>query len=89
VGQKQPNAFGLYDMLGNMNQWCQDWYGENYYINSPSKDPKGPSSGTERVVRGGSHAEPAEGARSAHRSRNAPAEPFFLFGFRLVREATF
>jgi formylglycine-generating enzyme required for sulfatase activity len=54
VGQKRANAFGLYDMLGNVWEWVNDWYDENYYQNSPSQDPTGPASGWEfRVLRGG------------------------------------
>jgi formylglycine-generating enzyme required for sulfatase activity len=52
VGQKQPNAYGLYDMLGNVWEWCSDRYGESYYGSSPAVDPKGPSSGRFRVQRG-------------------------------------
>jgi formylglycine-generating enzyme required for sulfatase activity len=54
VGQKRANGFGLYDMLGNVFEWVSDWYNENYYKNSPSQDPRGPTSGTVRVLRGGS-----------------------------------
>ena len=54
VGQKKPNAWGLCDMLGNVSEWCADWFSPEYYKGSPSADPAGPSSGVERVIRGGS-----------------------------------
>ncbi len=54
VAQKRANGFGLYDMLGNVWEWVNDWYNQNYYQNSPSQDPTGPTSGTLRVLRGGS-----------------------------------
>ncbi|MEN3333039.1 MAG: hypothetical protein V7641_2404 [Blastocatellia bacterium] len=84
VGAKQPNAWGLYDMHGNVFEWCQDWY-DNNYAESPSLDPQGPASGSFRVKRGGSWAFPAAFSRSAARDLYSPGYRFNFLGFRLVR----
>jgi len=84
VGLKKPNAFGLYDMHGNVEELCHDYYGEDYYKQSPEKDPQGPVTGMARVYRGGSWNISTPWARSAFRNRTHIG--LFYYGFRLVRE---
>jgi formylglycine-generating enzyme required for sulfatase activity len=84
VGQKRPNAWGLYDMIGNVWEWNQDWLGDTYYANSPSSDPTGPSSSAYRVVRGCGWNIGAGICRSALRSGGGPASRSEYCGFRLA-----
>ncbi len=85
VGSFRPNAFGLYDMHGNAWQWCRNRYGADYYTASPPDDPKGPDSGPDRVVRGGSWNRWSLNARSADRSRFTPDFRSSIAGFRVAR----
>ncbi len=83
VGQKKPNAFSLCDILGNVSEWCNDWYGE--YPRGPQKDPVGPPSGFERVLRGGSWLSFESSIRSSYRDWKDPFVRQDSIGFRLVR----
>jgi sulfatase modifying factor 1 len=87
VGQKGANSFGLFDMHGNVSEWCQDWYDYSSYERSPTQDPQGPSGGSMRVVRGGSWSEAAVHCRSAQRGGVRPMQHGSSTGFRVARSA--
>jgi formylglycine-generating enzyme required for sulfatase activity len=87
VGSYPGNAFGLYDMHGNVWEWCADWFDENYYPHSPETDPAGPPGGTRRSLRGGGWYYPAHICRSAFRYRYEPGARHKDFGFRVATGA--
>jgi len=93
VGQKQPNAWGLYDICGNLWEWCNDFYTVDYYAKSPHKDPRGPADGQTKVVRGGAWRSNAANCRAGYRYNENPgyADVCFgydIYGFRCVRKAS-
>jgi formylglycine-generating enzyme required for sulfatase activity len=89
VGRKKPNGLGLYDMSGNVWEWCQDWYDEEYYKSSPTRNPSGPAEGEERVLCGGSWVNDDWDCRTVYRSRNVPGSRNIVSGFRVALSAEY
>ena len=93
VGEKPANAWGLCDLVGNVWEWCNDYYQEDYYQHSPERDPRGPATGQNRVVRGGCWNSKPEHCRAAYRYYEMPAYTDICFakdlhgqiGFRCVK----
>ena len=90
VGQRRPNAWGLHDVHGNVWEWCNDFYKVDYYLEGPKKDPKGPESGKNKILRGGCWNSNADACRSAYRYNENPAYTdacfgYDIYGFRCVR----
>jgi len=83
VGTKKPNAWGLYDMHGNVYEWCTDWYDDSY-VNAGVRDPMGPATGTYRLARGGSWYGGPQRCRAAYRGRLTPDVRIHVYGFRVV-----
>ena len=89
VGQNLPNSWGLYDMIGNVCEWCGDWHNGSYYSRSSKTDPTGPSGGLYRVLRGGSWCSDHRSLWCTYRGYYVPGNRDYLIGFRVVMETDY
>ena len=85
VGGKAANAFGMYDMSGNVDEWCNDWYRDYMYIDFGRIQPTGPTTGRDRVQCGGHFYEYSDTCRSSTRNYGDPVDRYVSFGFRVAR----
>jgi len=85
VGSKRPNELGIYDLSGNAWEWCNDWYGPNYYFLSPSESPEGTNFGEYKVMRGGAGSTYPDFLRNTCRNFNLPTDSYTNYGFRCVK----
>lgn len=88
VGQRLPNGFGLHDISENVHEWCSDWYDAHYYLDSPARNPQGPTTGTRRASRGGSWRHQIKITRVAARSSIPPEFKYSDYGFRLAAQVS-
>ncbi|MDP6370503.1 MAG: SUMF1/EgtB/PvdO family nonheme iron enzyme, partial [Planctomycetota bacterium] len=84
AGVDMANGYGLYDMSGNVWEWCWDWYDSSYYSNSPTDSPTGPATGSDRIFRGGCWYDLSSRLRSAVRYGTAPATRYGSIGLRVI-----
>ena len=86
VAEWSANGYGLFNIGDNVHEWCSDWYSEDYYSQTPERNPAGPEDGTRRVSRGGSWRHQIKASRAAHRSSLPPHFAYTDYGFRIVKD---